>query len=134
MSCRRASPNGDVFDLRGVRAHLGRNGLGQIVCSSRRQGAVDADLDLRSGPVTQPADPDLAHGHDAHRFDRSGPDPVNQVGVDSVHQASNDGPAGADEEGTDEGRNDQADDRVRPRPADQAGQARCHDCERSESI
>ena len=56
------------------------------------------------------------------------------AGIDGVEESGQDRSSGPDEQGADEGRDDEPDDRVGPGPAGQAGQPGTYDRQRGEAV
>ena len=101
--------------------------LGHVVAFHHRQRRIDHDLALGPQGVTDPAQPDLAEAEHALGGQQLGLDPVDQLGVDGVHQPPVDLAGGIAQHDQDRGRDEQPDQRVGERePQRHAGSPQQH--------
>ena len=84
--------------------------------------------------MAEPTDADVVDRDDTARFGGGGSDSVHELGIDGVEESGQDRSSGPDEQGADEGRDDEPDDRVGPGPAGQAGQPGTYDRQRGEAV
>jgi hypothetical protein len=89
-----------------------------LVCLDRAGTGVDDDLAFGTQMVPDPPQPDLANPQHSRRRAQGLLHLVDQGGVDSVHQPPANLPRRLPEHGQDRHRDQQANDRVGPVPAD----------------
>ena len=112
---------------RGIRCRSRCSACSATRWPHHRQRRIDHDLALGLQGVTDPAQPDLTEAEHALGGQQLGLDPVDQLGVDRVHQPPVDLAGGITQHDQDRSRDEQPHQRVRERePQRHAGSPQQH--------